>query len=100
MSPVSSFRTFSHADEIRLALNQHSMSRWQKVNLSDELAKRKVKLAEMEWDLVAEREHLKEDEHAHEVVEAQQQAIAVCQQQARASQPHVEVPQQSASGIV
>ena len=99
MNPASSFRTFSHADEIRLALNQHSMSRCQNVNLSDELTKQKANLAEMEQDLAAECECLKaedKEECAHEAVEARQQAIVVCQQQAQASQPHMEVPQWSA----
>ena len=71
------------------------MSRRQNLTLSDELAKRKTKIADMERELVAERECMRkeeEEEHAREAVEAQQRAAAVLQQQARESRSCVELP--------
>ena len=67
------------------------MSCCQNVTPSDELAKRKTKLADMEWELAAERERMRkeeeEEEHAREAVEAWQQAAVVLQQQARENRP-------------
>ena len=103
MSPASSFITFSHADAIRLTLKTASMSRRQNVTPSDELAKRKTKLADMERELAAEREHVRkgeeEEERAHEAAEARQRAAVVLQQQARENRPRVELPRRSASPV-
>ena len=62
------------------------MSRRQNVTLSDELAKRKTKLVEMERELAVERERVRKEEeeaaHAREIAEAQRRATEVRQQQA------------------
>ena len=80
------------------------MSCCQNVTLSDELAKRKMKIADMEWELAAEhkraRKEEEEEERTREAAEAWQQAAAVLQQQARVNRSHVELPQRSASPVV
>ena len=72
------------------------MSRRQNVTPSDELVKRKMKITDMEWELAAEREHVRkeeeEEERTCEAAEAWQQAAAVLQQQARENQSCVELP--------
>ena len=79
------------------------MSRRQNVTPSDELAKWKMKIADMEWELVAERERVRkeeeEGEHAREAAEARRQAAAVLQQQARENRSRVELPWCSASPV-
>ena len=78
------------------------MSRRQNVTPSDELAKRKTKLAEMEQELAAERECVRKEEEAartREIAEAQRRATAVRQQQARENRARVELPRRSASPV-
>ena len=79
------------------------MSRRQNITPSDELAKRKMKLAEMERELVAERERVRKGEEeaarAREIVEAQRRAAEARQQQARENWAHVEMPRRSASPV-
>ena len=79
------------------------MSRRQNVTPSDELAKRKTKLAEMKRELAAEREHVRKGEEeaarAREIAEAQWRATEVRQQQARENRARVELPRRSASPV-
>ena len=79
------------------------MSRRQNVTPSNELAKRKTKIADMEQELAAERERMRkeeeEEERAREAAEARRRAAAVLQQQARENQSHVELPWRSASPV-
>ena len=76
------------------------MSRCQNVTPSDELAKRKTKIADMERELAAERERTRkeeeEEERAREAVEARRRAAMVLQQQARENRSRVELPRRSA----
>ena len=62
------------------------MSRCQNVTPSDELAKQKTKIADMERELGAEREHVRkeeeEEERTREAAEVRQRAATVLQQQA------------------
>ena len=80
------------------------MSRRQNVTLSDELAKQKTKIAEMEQELAAERERVRkgeeEEARAREAAEVQRRAAAALQQQARENRPRVELPWRSASPVV
>ena len=80
------------------------MSRCQNVTLSNELAKQKTKIADMEWELVVERERVRKEEEegecAREAVEARRRAATVLQQQARENRSHVELLQHSASPVV
>ena len=79
------------------------MSHHQNVTLSDELAKRKMKLAELEQELAAERECVRKEEEeeacTREAAEAQQQAAAALQQWVQENRPRMELPQQSASPV-
>ena len=79
------------------------MSHCQNVTLSDELTKRKMKIADMEWELAAEHKHVRkeeeEEERTREAAEAWRQAATVLQQQARENQSHVELPRRSASPV-
>ena len=79
------------------------MSRCQNVTPSDELAKRKTKIADMERELAAERERARkeeeEEERVREAAEARWQAAAVLQQQARENRSRVELPRHSASPV-
>ena len=79
------------------------MSRRQNVTPSDELAKRKTKLAEMEQELAAERKCVRKEEEeeacAHEAAEVQRRAAAALQQRARENRPRVELPRRSASPV-
>jgi Skp family chaperone for outer membrane proteins len=79
------------------------MSRRQNVTPSDELAKRKTKIAEMEQELAAERERVRkgeeEAERAREIAEAQRRAAEARQQQARENRARVELPRRSASPV-
>ena len=80
------------------------MSRRQNVTPSDELARRKTKLAEMERELAAERERVRKEEEeaarAREIAEAQRQATEVRQQQARENRARVELLRRSALPVV
>ena len=80
------------------------MSRCQNVTPSDELAKRKIKIAEMEQELAAERERVRKEEEeeacAHEAAEVQQRAATALQQRARENRPRVELPRRSALPVV
>ena len=62
------------------------MSRRQNVTLSDELAKQKTKIADMEQEFAVERERARkeeeEEERTREAAEARWQAATVLQQQA------------------
>ena len=79
------------------------MSRCQNVTPSDELAKWKTKIADMERELAAEREHVRkeeeEEERMHEAAEAWLRAAAVLQQQARENRSRVELLWRSASPV-
>ena len=79
------------------------MSRRQNVTPSDELAKRKMKIADMERELAAECEHMRkeeeEEERMCEAAEARRQAAMVLQQQARENRSRVELPQHSVSPV-
>ena len=79
------------------------MSRRQNVTPSDELAKRKTKLAEMERELAAERERVRKGEEeaarAREIAEAQRRATEARQQQARENWARMELPRRSASPV-
>ena len=79
------------------------MSCRQNVTPSDELAKRKTKLAEMEQELAAERERVRkkeeEEARAREAAEVQRRVAAALQQRARENRPHVELPWRSASPV-
>ena len=79
------------------------MSHCQNVTPSDELTKWKTKLAEMEQELAAEREHVQKEEEEEacmrEAAEVQWRAAAALQQWARENQPHVELPWQSVSPV-
>ena len=79
------------------------MSRHQNITPSDELAKRKTKLAELEQELAVEREHVQKEEEevarAREAAEVQWQVAAALQQQVRENWPHVELPWRSASPV-
>ena len=73
------------------------MSRHQNITPSDELAKRKTKIVDMERELVAEHERVRkeeeEEERAREAAEARRRAATVLQQQARENRSCVELPQ-------
>ena len=79
------------------------MSRRQNVTLSNELAKRKTKLAEMGQELAAERERVQKGEEeaarTREIAEAQRWATEARQQQARENRARVELPRRSASPV-
>ena len=80
------------------------MSRRQNVTPSDELAKRKTKLAEMERELAAERERVRKGEEeaarAREIAEAQRRVTEARQQQAQENWARVELPRRSALPVV
>ena len=79
------------------------MSHRQNITPSDELAKWKMKLAEMEQELAAERERVWKGEEeavrAREIAEAQRRATEARQQQVRENRARVELPWQSASPV-
>ena len=79
------------------------MSCRQNVTPSDELVKRKTKIADMEQELAVECERVRkeeeDEERVHEAVEAWRWAAAVLQQQARESRSRVELPWHSASPV-
>ena len=79
------------------------MSCCQNITPSDELTKRKTKLAEMERELAVEHERVRKEEEeaarARKIAEAQQRATAVQQQQTRENRPRVELLWRSASPV-
>ena len=78
------------------------MSRRQNVALSNELAKQKMKLVEMEQELAAEHEHVQkgeeEEAHTREAAEVQWRAAAALQHRARENWPRMELPWQCVVG--